>query len=132
MNPSEPKENRKVRLSNEWIFEEEKTKITKFLGIWLNNKLNEGQVKARAKELVRSTARLLNTKKITGAQISYINNMCIVPKLVYMLQVSRLSKRAIDTIQGPLIGVAKHKLGIARTISNSVIIHRNLGNCNAL
>jgi hypothetical protein len=41
-------------------------------------------------------------------------------------------KRAIDTIQGPIIGVAKHKLGIARTISNSVIIHRNLGNCNAL
>src|SRR5689334_18475961 len=48
MNPSEPKENRKVKLNNEWIFEEGKTKITKFLGIWLNNKLNEGQVKARA------------------------------------------------------------------------------------
>src|SRR6185295_10647321 len=102
MNPSKPKENKKVRLNNEWIFEKEKTKITKFLGIWLNNKLNKSQVKARAKELVRSTARLLNTKKITDAQISYINNICIVPKLVYMLQVSRLSKKAIDTIQGPI------------------------------
>jgi hypothetical protein len=81
---------------------------------------------------VHSIARLLNTKKVTDAQILYINNICIVPKLVYMLQVSKLSKKAIDTIQGPIIGVAKHKLGIARTTSNSVIIHRNLGNCNAL
>ena len=69
---------------------------------------------------------------MTVAQLLYINNMCIVPKLVYMLQTSRLSKRAIETIQSPIIGLAKHKLGIAKTVSNSVILHRSLGNCNAL
>jgi hypothetical protein len=131
-NPSEPKENRKIKLSNEWIYEEEKTKITRFLGIWLNSKLNENQIKSRAKELVRSTTRLLNTKKMTGTQVSYINNMCIVPKLTYMLQTTKLSKRIIEAIQSPIIGLAKHKLGIARTVSNSIIIHRNMGNCNAL
>jgi len=71
-------------------------------------------------------------KKIIDAQISYINNMCIVPKLIYMLQTTKLSKRAIDTIQSPIIGLAKHKLEIARTVNNSIIIHRNIGNCNAL
>ena len=69
---------------------------------------------------------------MTGSQVSYINNMCIVPKLTYMLQTSKLSRRATDVIQSPIIGLAKHKLGIAKTVSNSVIIHRNLGNCNAL
>jgi hypothetical protein len=132
MNSREPKENRRIKLSNEWIYEEGKTKITRFLGIWLNSKLNENQIKTRAKELVRSTTRLLNTKKMTGAQVSYINNMCIVPKLTYMLQTTKLSKRTIDAIQSPIIGLAKHKLGIARTVSNSIIIYRNMSNCNAL
>ena len=111
---------------------ERKSKTTQFLGIWLDNKLCESQIKTRAKELVRSTVKILNTKKMTGAQVSYINNMCIVSKLTYMLQTSKLSKRALDVIQSPIIGLAKHKLGIARTVSNSIIIHRNLGNCNAL
>ena len=58
--------------------------------------------------------------------------MCIVPKLTYMLQTSKLSRRATDVIKSTIIGLPKHKLGIAKTVSNSVIIYRNLGNCNAL
>ena len=69
---------------------------------------------------------------MTGSQVAYINNMCVVSKLTYMLQTSRLSRRAADVIQSPIIGLAKHKLGIAKTVSNSIIIHRNLGNCDAL
>ena len=76
--------------------------------------------------------KAIKYKKMTGMQISYINNMCIVPKLTYMLQMTKLSKRIIEAIQSPIIGLAKHKLGIARTVSNSIIIHRNMGNCNAL
>ena len=132
MNSKESKENRKIKLSNEWIHEEEKAKITRFLGIWLNSKLNESQIKTRAKELVRSTTRLLNTKKMIDIQVSYINNMYIVLKLIYMLQTTKLFKRTIDAIQSPIIGLAKHKLGIAKTVSNSIIIHRNMNNCNAL
>ena len=58
--------------------------------------------------------------------------MCIVPKLTYMLQVTKLTKTLIDKIQSPIIRVAKNKLEIIRTIGNSVISHRNLGNCNSL
>ena len=81
---------------------------------------------------MRSTVQTLYTKRMTIAQVSYINNICIVPKLSYMLQVSRLSKGSIEAIQVPILRLAKHKLGITRTLSNSVITHRNLGNCNAL
>ena len=132
VNSRESFNNSKIKLGEEWVQAERKSKTTRFLGIWLGNKLCESQIKTRAKELVRSTVKILNTKKMTGAQVSYINNMCIVPKLTYMLQTSKLSKRALDVIQSPIIGLAKHKLGIARTVSNSIIIHRNLGNCNAL
>jgi len=69
---------------------------------------------------------------MTIAQMSYINNMCIVPKLTYMLQVTKLMKTLIYKIQSPIIRVVKNKLEIIRTIRNSVILHRNLGNCNSL
>ena len=132
VNASVDTENRKVKLGNEWVIAEQKSKTTRFLGIWLGNKLCESQIKTRAIELVRSTAKILSTKKMTGAQVAYVNNMCVVPKLTYMFQTSKLSKRALDVIQSPIIGLAKHKLGIAKTVSNSVIIYRSLGNCNAL
>ena len=132
VNPSITKEDRKINLGNEWVQAEGKSKTTRFLGIWLSNKLCESQTKTRAKELVRATAKTLSTKKMTGAQVAYINNMCVIPKLTYMLQTSKLSKRAIEVIQSPIIGLAKHKMGVVKTVSNSIIIHRNLGNCNAL
>jgi hypothetical protein len=132
LNTKEAKENRRIKLGNEWIYEEDGNKITRFLGIWLNNKLKETLIKAKAKELVRSTVEGLRAKKMTIAQVAYINNMCIVPKLSYMLQVSKLSKRTIDNIQSPILRLAKNKLGIARTVGTSVMLHRNLGNCNSL
>ena len=58
--------------------------------------------------------------------------MCIVPKLIYMLQTTKLFKRAINAIQSPIISLAKHKLEITKIVSNSIIIYRNMGNCNAL
>src|SRR6185295_16336263 len=41
-------------------------------------------------------------------------------------------KRTIDNIQSPILRLAKNKLGIARTVGTSVMLHRNLGNCNSL
>ena len=64
VNPSKPREERKIRLSEEWVCKEEKEKLTRFLGIWLNNKLSEKQIKRKAKEVICSTARILNMKKM--------------------------------------------------------------------
>jgi len=49
-----------------------------------------------------------------------------------MLQVTKLSKLTIDKIQSPLLRIAKNKLEIVRTVENSIVLHKNLGNCNSL
>jgi len=49
-----------------------------------------------------------------------------------MLQVMKLSKLTIDKIQSPLLRIAKNKLEIVRTVENSIVLHKNLGNCNSL
>jgi ribonuclease HI len=132
MNTQERKEERRIFYGGEWIPEEDDSKITRFLGIWLNKKLKESAVKAKAKEIVRSTIRGLKTKKMTISQLSYINNMCIIPKLCYMLQVSKLSKGVIDSIHNPIIGLAKNKMEMQRSTRNSIVEHKGLGNCKAL
>ena len=132
VNPSITKEDRKINLGNEWVQAEGKSKTTRFLGIWLSNKLCESQTKTRAKELVQATAKTLSTKKMTQAQVAYINNICIVPKLTYMLQTTKLSRIAIDKIQRPILRIAKRKLGVVGTIGNSIMLHKNLSNCNSL
>lgn len=132
VNPSEKKEDRKLYFGKEWLLEEGKNKITRFLGVWLNNKLDETLVKARAKEIVRSTVRTLNPKKLTVAQAAYINNMCLVPKLCYILQVARFNEKIINSIQAPILALTKNRMELTKTTSNSTILHRGIGSCNAL
>jgi hypothetical protein len=132
MNSKLKKEEKKLSFGQEWIKEEGENKITRFLGIWLNCKLKESLVRAKAKEIVRATVRGLDAKKITISQVVYINNICIISKLCYILQAIRLSKRTIDSIHILLVRLAKNKMEISRSTRNSLVFHRNLRNYNAL
>jgi hypothetical protein len=132
MNSRKKKDNKEIIIGGKQIQEESTNKITRFLGVWLNCKLKDSLIRSRAQETVRSTIRSLDTKKMTISQVSYINNMCIIPKLLYILQTTKLTKAVVDKIQSPLLRVAKNKLGIVKTADNSIILHRNLGNCNSL
>ena len=49
-----------------------------------------------------------------------------------MLQVSRFTKKMIDDLQAPILVLTKHRIELARTISNSTILHRSIGSCNSL
>ena len=44
MNPSIPKTERKIKLNNEWVLEEDEHKVVRFLSVWLNSKLKKSQV----------------------------------------------------------------------------------------
>src|ERR1043165_2814272 len=90
MNTKSDKKERTIFFGKEWIQEESENKIIQFLGIWLNCKLKESTIRSRAKEVIRTFIQGLNLKKLTVSQILYINNMCIISKLCYILQTTRL------------------------------------------
>ena len=58
--------------------------------------------------------------------------MCIIPKLVYILQTVKVSKECINHLHQPVIRLIKNKLGLLATVGNSIIVHQGLGRCRVL
>ncbi|CAG8808784.1 33544_t:CDS:2, partial [Gigaspora margarita] len=126
------KPDRYINFCNLEIREESTNSIMRFLDIWLNTKMKETLIKTKAKRIVRAMVISLYPKKLIWGQLAYLNNVCIIPKLIYMLQATRLSEYELQEIHRPLLKLIKNKAELQVTTSTSLLKYKGLGNCRAL
>ena len=69
---------------------------------------------------------------ILASQVLYINNVCLMPKLEYVLQNTFLTKKECEIVQQPYVMTAKNKMGLPQTIANHVVLHSRILNMRAL
>ena len=121
-----------VKFGDSTIQAEEKSKLTRFLGVWICSNMKESSIRNKAKFITKQLIQVLKLKRVTISQLSYINNAVLLPKLSYMLQVTKLPEQALRSIHQPFWGFCKRKLGLASTTSNLLIQHSGILNFKSL
>ena len=74
----------------------------------------------------------MKKKLVSVSQVLYINNICLIPKLEYLLQHVYLTKEEYEKIQQLYIIIAKNKIGLARTVPTCIISHSGILNMRML
>jgi len=121
-----------VLINNFQLQVEEKYALMRMLGVWLSIEANENLVIKKARRIIQQFIRSIRFKKLTISQLIYINNIYIIPKLTYMLQTTKASKRKLICLHQPIIRLIKNKVGLASTTENSAIMHQGLERCRIL
>jgi hypothetical protein len=119
-------EERKVIVDKQEVYASKEKEAVRFLGIWIGQKLGKKQIVAKAKQIVRLFANMIRKKIVSTSQVLYINNVCLMPKLEYILQNTFLTKDECEKIQQPYMMMAKNRIGLARTVPNTVMSHSGI------
>ena len=98
MNTKRKPEERKVIVGKQELFSMKEKEAVRFLGIWIGNKFGKKQIIAKAKQMTRLFTNLMKKKLVSVSQVLYINNICLIPKLEYLLQHVYLTKEEYEKI----------------------------------
>ena len=77
-------------------------------------------------DYIKNTANQLEWKHITLAHAIYIFNVVVLPRILYLLQISEVSAHNALILQTPINKLIKIKGGFTVTIDNSVLHHKAL------
>ena len=82
----------KIIVDRQEVHATKEKEAVRFLGIWIGQKVGKKQIVAKAKQVVRLFANMIKKKIVSTSQVLYINNVCLIPKLEYILQSIFLTK----------------------------------------
>ena len=112
--------------TKEKVVEKKSNEPTRFLGVWLSRKSSQHHALNIARKEVNTIIKALARKSSTLAQLIYINNRVLLPRLEYRLQHSVLLREQCDRLQSPLVQLIKNKSDLAITSANTILAHKNI------
>lgn len=121
-------EDSKIEIQGQEVKPTRKKEMVRFLGIWIGNKVQKAEQIARTKKIVGLYTTIIKKKKVSVSQVLYINNICLIPKIEYILQNIFLTRKECEAIQQTYITIAKSKVGLQRTTATHIILHSGILN----
>ena len=113
-----------IKEGKEKIIAKKKNEVARYLGVWLMAADLKQTIKKRLGAEIKQMANLLNRKKISIEHIKYINNVVVLPRAEYKLNMVMLSKHECDKLHQPVIRIAKWKAELASTASNTIPLQK--------
>jgi hypothetical protein len=99
------------------------TKETRYLGIYLQIRAGNSHTIKRIKNEITSMCNLLRNKKVTTAQLVYMNNKVLLSRIEYWTKTTNISETLCKSLHNCYIKMVKHKMKIISTANNNIITH---------
>lgn len=94
----------------------------RILGVWFNTYNARKHVIMQVKDEIRNCCdSFILRKRLTDKQISFIFNMLIIPRIEYRIQLIVLFEKECNSLIAPFRILFKHKLGLTKTVPNTII-----------
>lgn len=128
VNPSVPKNDQLIRMGsdNAIVTANDANAPSRYLGIYIRGKKGQSHIVKKVEEEIKECTDILKYKKLTVAQLVYVNNRVIIPRAEYRMQSTSISDNTATRLHRPFIMLLKKKLSLSSKTHNNLIHHTGL------
>ncbi|GBC02443.1 hypothetical protein RclHR1_04620010 [Rhizophagus clarus] len=128
INAAAGKERNKVTIGKDRVEHTPTNKAIQYLGCFFASQRSANKVKIIIKNIVDEFISPLKGKCISAGQIEYLVDRILVPRCVYVGQLTNFSEHEWDSLFSPVLKLVKHKCGFASSMPTSALLHQNIIN----
>jgi exonuclease III/ribonuclease HI len=108
------------------------SKESRYLGIYIRTRAGQNHILKRIQNEIASMCNILRSKKVTAAQLVYINNKVLLARIEYWTKISYISESNCKKLHNKFIRLIKNKMRIAANANNNIFNHQGLVGATAL
>src|SRR5215208_426092 len=104
----------------------------RYLGVWISLTNNRAYIVNQIHEEIKSAVTIMRKKKLTDAQLTYIYNTVILPRIEYKSQLTLPSERQCSRIMATYVAFVRNKLHFSQKTPSSLFLSHYFYNITSL
>ncbi|GBB97962.1 hypothetical protein RclHR1_31030003 [Rhizophagus clarus] len=115
INPDVPKEELYISIGSERTLITPSITEIRYLGCYFTANNSQKLLIKRLRSMIAEFLAPLITKRISVAHVVYLVNRVLIPRVIYVGQLSTLSEKIWEHLFNPVLRLVKQKCGLARS-----------------
>src|SRR5262249_48298190 len=88
-----------------------------------SNNRTKSRLTKKVQEIIASFVNLTSNKALNNGHLTYLINRVLIPKIVYLAQLSKYSEGEWSRLFSPILKLVKSKLGLASSFPTASLFH---------